>query len=258
MSAIGIDIHIFRQNLSPEAEDIFESFSRDSRSIADGTVVQYQSIKQLLENSIAKEKMVQTGQMSQSNVCCILQLLYTEELLVLNLDMYDWNERVSHFVERNKGFCTHDRKLVLLLNFFTIVPISPLRTVNEFSVFICVKQPHFNSNDNQLAEPKINRFLLMYRRSEPLVGALEEFMKIAEDDLNVDINSIEKKKYEVFTVKSYGVVPVGSRECKLGISQFVKYRMTNLPDPSSLIILVHAFYIRKVNQVSNGKPLPPR
>ena len=48
-------------------------------------------------------------------------------------------------------------------------------------------------------------------------------------------------------MKRDGASPVSSEEEQLNIPQFVQRRRSNLPDPNKLIVLVHAYFIQKVD-----------
>ena len=64
-------------------------------------------------------------------------------------------------------------------------------------------------------------------------------------------------RYWTFTIKSYGALRVKPEESQLNIPQFIERCRTDSPDPNKLIVLVNAFAIRKVNQVSNEQLTRP-
>ena len=237
MTTIKIELHLIRQSFSTLNTCLNETTRWESDTIEIASETQ-QSLKDFLQH-FAQETLHLSG-----SVSCLLQMIDIKNQLIFKIKGDSWNESVSSLFMQNREHCSSDNALVMILNVFTVDP-SPQNTLQDFRVEICVKLHLFNPYDNKREVVARNYLLKDQQLQWTVVEAVDSHVKFTVGETKEEFDKFVNPVFEFFTIKRDGASPVYSEESKLSVTQFIEGRKTNLPDPSKLIVLVHAFSFRK-------------
>ena len=252
MNVIKVKLHIFRQSFSTLSTFLYESTHWESDTIDIPSETQH-SLKDFLQHFVPEALHL------YGPVSCLPQLIDFYNLEKLNIR--NLNESVSSFVQQNNRNWSQNDTLLMFLNIFNVTP--SLQNISPgLQMVFYVKLHLINPIDNSVGVTIYTFWLSDQQLQKTLNDVVKHILMVKINKSREIANMRTNCKYQMFTMKRDGALPVFSEESELNIPQFIERRKTDLPDPNKLIVLVHAFAIRKVNQVGgqvfSGTIIRPR
>ena len=239
MTVIKIRLHIFRQSFSTTNTFLKESSHWLSETIEVPSEKPV-SLKEFLE-FFALDTLHLHG-----SVSCLPQLIDFDDMEKLN--NRNWNESLTRLVMHNSGNWSRNDTVLLFLNIFDVAP-SLQNISSEFEMLFYVKLHLINPIDNSVGVT-IHTFRLSDIQLQKTLNDVVKRILMVKVSKSIEIANMPANcKYQMFTMKRDGALPINSEESRLIIPLFIERRRNGLPDPNKLIVLIHSFSILNVNQI---------
>ena len=156
---------------------------------------------------------------------------------------------LSSLVDQNRGYCSSDNKITMMMYLFTRAPSTPI-TASEFSVEFYVKIYFYNPYDRGLNVTVKKHFLTDSNNQTPISEMMKRCTRKTLEESGEEIDKNEDEKVFYYTLNSKGTVRLTSNE---PVQKFVERHREALPHLNRITVAIHAFYIEKVDQHSSDE-----